>query len=75
MSNQNNDLREKLHAKIYNQRVSRSNKRKQDDIVDKSLNQMGINKEQFEQSIKILKQAGIDPGQLLNQKLQESMNN
>lgn len=57
-SNSRDELRKQLRSKIYEKSIGRSNKLAKDNILNKTLNDIGIDKKTFMESVDTIKKAG-----------------
>lgn len=54
----NSELRKKLKERIYEAKLKRSNKQTKEDVVDRTLKTMGVDKEKLKKDLEELKKVG-----------------
>ena len=52
------ELKKKLHEKLQYKRIARSGKKRQENMLDKTFKEMGIDKEKFKQDLENVKKQG-----------------
>lgn len=55
---QRQEIRDQLRSKILEKRLSRSNKHTQEQVLEKTMKKMGIDKERFQKDLENVTKAG-----------------
>lgn len=67
------DLKQKLREKLSQKKFLRSNKKVKQGAMDKQMKEMGIDRKEFEKSVKVLKESGVDIQSIINKGIKNNM--
>jgi len=65
------DLKQRLREKLSQKKFLRNKKKVKQGVMDKNMQNMGIDRKEFEKSIKMLKKGGVDIESIIKEGMQK----